>query len=352
MPIRRLRPILLSLLAACAPTGEPGIPSAPPRLVEQPSGTTELLQAVSVVDRDVVWVSGHGGTYARTTDGGATWRAAMVPGADTLQFRDVHARDARTAWLLAAGPADMSRIYRTDDAGATWILQWTNPEPDGFYDCLEFWDDRRGIAYGDAVGGTLRILRTEDGGATWRRVPDDALPAALPGEGGFAASGLCVETAPGGRAWIAAGNTSAARVFRTDDYGRTWRAAEVPVETGEGAGLTAISMIDARRGFAFGGSLGVTDRATRNVVRTEDGGATWTALPALSFPGAAYGGLAIPAADGRALLAVGPGGAAVSLDAGATWTTLDTRAWWAAGSAGPAATWITGPEGRIARVAW
>jgi undecaprenyl pyrophosphate phosphatase UppP len=60
-------------------------------------------------------------------------------------------------------------------------------------------------------------------------VPASALPAAQPGEGGFAASGLCVETRPGGLAWIAAGNATRARVFRSTDWGRSWSAADAPV---------------------------------------------------------------------------------------------------------------------------
>ena len=38
-------------------------------LSQQSSGTDALLQAVSPVNDDVVWVSGHEATYARTSDG-------------------------------------------------------------------------------------------------------------------------------------------------------------------------------------------------------------------------------------------------------------------------------------------
>jgi|GEM_PF-405173 len=323
-----------------------------PVLEEQASGTSVLLQAVSIVDSATVWISGHGGTFARTTDGGRTWRAAVVPGADTLQFRDVHAADARTAWLLSAGPGPLSRIFRTDDAGATWTEQWVNDEPDGFYDCLDFWDRERGIVYGDAVGGAPRVLLTDDGGRTWRRVPDAALPPAQPGEGGFAASGTCVQTGPDGRAWIAAGNAQRARVFLTGDYGRTWSAADVPVEAGEAAGLTSISMLTVEAGTAFGGNLGVRDRRTRNLARTLDGGRTWRPLPEVAMNGAVYGGTHVPYTEGRVLLAVGPGGADVSHDAGMSWRTLDARSWWGLGSTGPQTTWLVGPEGRVARVRW
>ena len=62
-------------LAACGPSE----PTLDPIATAQTSGTTALLQAVSVVNVDTVWVSGHDGTYARTTDGGTMW---MDPEAD------------------------------------------------------------------------------------------------------------------------------------------------------------------------------------------------------------------------------------------------------------------------------
>ena len=53
---------------------------------------------------------------------------------------------------------------------------------------------------------------------------------------------------------------------------------------------------------------------------------------------------------GRMFVIVGPGGAAASLNGGEGWSQLDARAWWGIGSGGANATWITGPEGRIARL--
>ncbi|PYT10261.1 MAG: hypothetical protein DMF60_00685 [Acidobacteria bacterium] len=66
----------------------------------QHSATTARFRGVSAASGVVAWASGSGGTYARTTDGGATWRAAVVPGASQLDFRDVQAIDANTAYLL------------------------------------------------------------------------------------------------------------------------------------------------------------------------------------------------------------------------------------------------------------
>ena len=55
-----------------------------------------------------------------------------MAGAESLEFRDVHAVDAATAYLLSIGSGEQSRIYKTTDAGLTWVLQFTNPEHAGF----------------------------------------------------------------------------------------------------------------------------------------------------------------------------------------------------------------------------
>ncbi len=55
----------------------------------------------------------------------------MLHGAEALDFRDVQAFSADEAYLLAAGPGDQSRIFKTVEAGNTWTLQFTNAEPKG-----------------------------------------------------------------------------------------------------------------------------------------------------------------------------------------------------------------------------
>src|SRR6516225_2739011 len=71
--------------------------------------TKSNFRGLCVVSPSCAWVSGTMGTYARTTDGGKTWSVGTVPGADKLDFRDVKAFGAATAYLLSAGPGDASR---------------------------------------------------------------------------------------------------------------------------------------------------------------------------------------------------------------------------------------------------
>lgn len=318
----------------------------------QSSGTTERLQAISVVDSLTVWASGTGGTYVRTTDGGATWKAAVVPGAETLEFRDIEAFSAATAYLLASGPGDRSRIYKTTDGGAHWVEQFRSGEPRAFYDCFAFWDPDHGLVMSDAVDGVFPVRVTENGGNTWVQVPADRLPAALPGEGAFAASGTCVVTRGPATAFIATGASGvAARLLRTDDRGRTWEVTETPVTHDTTlAGLTSVAWLDAGRGVVAGGNLAVTDRPLDAVARTEDGGATWTLAARPPVPGTVYGIVAVPGPEAL-LVAVGPGGSAYTTDLARTWTALDATGAWSVGFAHARAGWAVGPRGRITRFA-
>src|SRR3954466_8042036 len=174
-----------------------------PTLTPQQSGTLNRLQAVSPVNAKVVWASGIGGTFALTTDGGAHWRSRVVAGAETLQFRDVEGVSEKVAYLLSAGVGTDSRIYKTEDGGDSWTLQFQNQDPNGFYDCFAFFTPRRGITMADSVNGRFPVIRSTDG-RTWNDIGDN-LPRAQDGEFAFAASGTCIATQGERRAWIGTG---------------------------------------------------------------------------------------------------------------------------------------------------
>ncbi len=346
--LRRLAPALVApLLAWSAPA--PSAAQTPLALVtdDRDSGTDVLLQAVSPGADGVVWVSGHGGTWGRSLDGGEHWTVGVVPGADTLQFRDVQGFDAQRAVLLAAGSGPLSRLFRTDDGGATWVETFVMDEPQGFLDCMAFVDDARGWAYGDAVDGVLYLLATTDGGRSWSRVPAASLPPALDSEGGFAASGACV--APAGRdgVVVATGNGPRPRLLRTRDGGGAWEVQDLPLTAGPAAGATAVGVGADGFAWAVGGAIGDPLEGPRVAVST-DGGATWTPGPGEpALEGPLYGGARAPGAPGPVLAAVGPGGVAWSGDGGATWTTLREESHWAVAFGDDGRGWAVGPRGRI-----
>src|SRR5690606_13376473 len=143
-----------------------GAASAQATVVPQSSGVDVRLRGISAVDANVAWASGRAGTVLRTVDGGATWQAIKVPGADELDFRDVEGFDADTAVVLSIGPGQASRVYRTVDGGATWTVALQNDDERAFLDCMAF-DGQRGWLMGDPVDGAFQVHESADGGASW-----------------------------------------------------------------------------------------------------------------------------------------------------------------------------------------
>ena len=337
--------------------GEPArerVPLQQPTVTEQSSGTTETLQAISPVSEETVWVSGHGGAILRTTDSGATWEQIPAPAGDSMQFRDIHGISSESAVALTAGEGPLSRLYRTDDAGGSWTLGFLMEEPAGFLDCLDFWDENHGFAYGDSFDGVPYILLTRDGGRSWSRVSADAAPPANEGEGGFAASGTCARAAPGGRGWIGTGAGGSARVLSTRDYGRSWTATETPVVKGPLAGIFTMVVADGRPLMVLGGDLDRREEVVDgNTAVTGDAGGSWELVTPAPINGAVYGSAAGGTGANRFVVAVAPPGAVYTVDMGRSWEVLPGVSAWAVEFApGGRVGWAAGGGGRIWRIEW
>jgi photosystem II stability/assembly factor-like uncharacterized protein len=321
--------------------------AAAPVWTPQTSGVTARLRGVSAVSERVAWASGANGTILRTTDGGTTWTTLPVAGAEKLDFRDVDAVSDRTAYVLSIGSGEASRIFKTTDAGASWAEQFRNTDSKAFFDAMAFWDPDRGIAFSDSVDGQLVILRTTNGGREWSRVTG-GLPPALDGEGAFAASGTNVAVWGQNHVWI---GTTAGRVLRSADGGRTWAAATTPLATGPSTGIFSVAFVDATHGIVVGGDYTKEAEAVRNAAVTADGGRTWTLVSGLrGFRSVvAYA----PKSATRTVLAVGPSGTDLSQDGGVTWQAVEGPGFHAFSIApGGSVGWGVGERGRIARLQW
>jgi photosystem II stability/assembly factor-like uncharacterized protein len=273
------------------------------------SGTMANLRGLSAKGQ-TVWVSGDKGTVRKTTDGGMTWRDVAPRGTADVDFRDLGMIDERTVFLMSSGQGPNSRIYKTTDAGGTWLLLTTNLEPKGFWDCMSFWDATHGIIVGDPVDGRFTIMTTSDG-ATWQKVKG---PSANKDEGAFAASGSCVFTRGTREAWFGTGGIGGGRVFHSEDGGQTWSIAKTPIRhDSANAGIFSLAFSDAQHGIAVGGDFMKPDESAGTLAITDDSGKTWSAGTLPGYRSAVW------CRDSSVCVATGTSGSDYSADGGKSW---------------------------------
>lgn len=333
-----------------------------PKLTPQNSGSNQLFIAVSAVNSNVVWAAGTAGTFIVTTDSGKTWRSGQVPGAKNIQFRGVRAVSATTAYLLSIGDDPNNfRIYKTEDGGVSWAIQFRNKLVGAFYDCFAFWTPKRGIAHSDSVNGVFPDLRTEDG-MTWQSIASN-MPPALPGEFSFSSSDTCVATEGTDNAWIATGGSSVARILATTDGGNSWNAYDTPIVSSPSAGAFTVDFRDSMHGIVGGGDLDPTDPDNARTAASTDGGQTWALTNAPPVTGAIFGLSYVRAINGcgsrtacqqfarYVVVSANTGGAAWSPDEGTTWYVLPgITGCWAVTFATPDSGWLVGANGQVIKI--
>lgn len=239
------------------------------------------------------------GRLRRTDDGGRTWHDQALPG-PPIHATGLTFSSPQTGWLSANG-----RLYRSRDSGSTWEAL-ALPAQVGEVRAIQFLDDRVGwlvgqhctadgmIAFCDAT-----LFGTLDGGQSWtHRIggrETDPLWA-------FADENVGIHLA-----WDDV-------IYRTADGGRSW-AAVTSRPAGPHSGAHAIYFQDAMRGWIL-----PKNRPGR-LVRTLDGGLTWTEVP---VPLAASNPSAMHFADAQTGWIVSGGTIARTDDGGATWRIQST----------------------------
>jgi photosystem II stability/assembly factor-like uncharacterized protein len=319
--------------------------------LKQNVNTTASFRGLSVVNEKIVWASGTGGTVIRTTDGGKTWKVMTVTGGEKLDFRDIEAFDANTAYILSIGNGENSRIYKTTDGGATWKLQLKAQSEKAFFDALACWDVRGCALMSDPVDGEFLVYVTEDGTETWhntRSYGNRKMPPALEGEAAFAASGTCLTTIPGGKGTLLlVSGGSAARVFRSKSRGLfDWSVSETKFPKGtQGSGIFSIAMFDSKNGVIVGGDYEKPAEAINNLAFTKDAGRSWTPRTGLTGYRSAVAYI-----ENRKIIAVGTNGTDLTTDGGGVWKKIGDENLNAVAAKGRDAVWAVGPSGLVAKL--
>ena len=270
------------------------------------------------------WYGNGLGRLFKTTDGGQTWIKQLDrPGTFVRALGFV---DERLGFLGNIGPGsfpnvtDETALYRTRDGGDTWEPIALDGPMKGVCAIDVFkqpfinaghLDHRVSVRAAGRVGGPAHLATSHDGGETWSCEDLSAHAGAIldikfiSAEVGFiaAASDSNVQNSRG-------------RILRTGDGGRTWS----PVYQGERPWelIWKLAFPSAMVGY---GTLQSYDRdpaATRRyVVKTTDGGLTWSELPLVDNAAVREFGIGF-VDEHRGWVGAAPGGFETR-DGGASW---------------------------------
>jgi photosystem II stability/assembly factor-like uncharacterized protein len=139
-------------------------------------------------------------------------------------------------------------------------------------------------------------------------------------------------------AWICSGGGAQSRIYHSSDRGRTWHATATPLPSNASSGVFAVAFRDRNHGVAVGGDYSPPNAGAAATSR--DAGRSWQASTIAGYrSGVAW-------LFGTAVIAVGPTGSDLSLDAGQHWRTFDTGSFDTVSC--PDVCWAAGEHGRIA----
>jgi|WetSurMetagenome_2_1015567.scaffolds.fasta_scaffold04748_6 photosystem II stability/assembly factor-like uncharacterized protein len=259
------------------------------------------LNDLQFTDRSNGWVVGKDGTVYRTVDGGGEWTKISASGLPVDEdFFKISFFGGDLGYLLGYGG-----VYRTDDGGGSWVNNWLPIVPyRGAWD-MSFVDDRTGYLLGSRYTDPDPpiLYRTTNGAASWTSVAGSKASVLrtvlaicfVDGMTGWAGGGVIMKTADGGESWTTQVPIATVREFyflskmygfaaggktilRTKNGGETWE--NVTPNDDRIKDLRSVYFLDANNGWVAGRGADeqVGDSYLKHsiLLRTSDGGATWT----------------------------------------------------------------------------
>jgi photosystem II stability/assembly factor-like uncharacterized protein len=238
------------------------------------TGTKTSLRGLSVVNNNVIWVSGSNGVVGRSTNGGKNWQWMTVRGFEKNDFRDIEAFSASNAIIMSV--AEPAYILKTTDGGENWKVVYQNNTKGMFLDAMDFMSGQHGIVVGDPINNKAFIATTADGGDTWQELKTVSIPTD-PGEAFFAASGTNVRLFRSGQYFMVSGGTTSS--FITGN-----KKTKLPIIQGkETTGANSIDVYDNGSGknnkhmVVVGGDFNADSSINKNCFISSDGGKKWKA---------------------------------------------------------------------------
>lgn len=171
-----------------------------------------------------------------------------------------------TGWVVNGS----GRIYKTLDGGTSWIQQKNSAGT--YFRCVAFLNDQVGFAgnigtnYFPGVTDTNPLYKTIDGGNSWTAITS-SISGVIP-------EGICAIYVVNANVIYAAGRVGGpATLIKSTDGGNTWTGSDL---TSQCNSIQDVYFHSADTGYVFAASDGNITVANAVILRTTNGGATWT----------------------------------------------------------------------------
>jgi photosystem II stability/assembly factor-like uncharacterized protein len=311
------------------------------------SGIKTSLRGLSVVNNNVIWVSGSNGMVGKSTNAGKNWRWMTVKGFEKNDFRDIEAFDANTAVIMAVD--EPAYLLKTTDGGDSWKIVYENKTKGMFLDAMEFRDVLNGVVIGDPVDGRFFIANTTDGGESWNELPAEQRPKTDSGEACFASSGTNIRYLYNKSVVFISGGKNS-RLFYN------YLPIDVPLTKGkETAGGNSVAVFDnykqtkANKIAVVGGDFTADSLKENNCFYSNDGGKHWLRP---KTPPNGYRSC-VDFLNKETLVSCGLNGVDYSFDGGRNWFLISTESFHACRYAKFGNTvYLSGNNGKIGKLVW
>jgi photosystem II stability/assembly factor-like uncharacterized protein len=274
-----------------------------------------------VIDKNKVWYGGDNSRFGYyDLDKKEKFEEHIYRDTLKLEFRSI-AQTSKDIFLLSVG--NPALLYSVSKKDHKMKLVYKEVHPKVFYDSMQFWNDKEGIAIGDPTEDTFSVIVTRDGGETWTKLLSDKLPTNSQGEAAFAASNTNI-VINGDETWLVSGGKKA-RVFYSPDKAKTWKVIDTPIVQGKPmTGIFTADFYDSKHGFIAGGDYELPNKKSGNKAFTTDGGKSWLLIGQDMGFGYASCVQYVPGGNGKEIICVGSEGIQYSQNGGENWTQLST----------------------------
>lgn len=222
-----------------------------------------------------IWIAGTRGTVIHSADGGGHFKVSQVPGADSLDFRDLAILSDKTVLLMSAGPAEngAAKIFRTENGGSSWELAYQIKEKGYFFDAI-LWEGKQGLVLSDPAGPFYGLIHISDKGRSYQLLNPASHPPLQKGEAAFAASGSSLQKTKKGY-YIVTGGGEKARVLSSKDA-LHWESIFAEIPGGEGTGFFSLGVRDAKNLWIGGGNYARIKEGPIPILESNDAGISWS----------------------------------------------------------------------------